>query len=270
MKKFNLLTLLILSVVFSMNAQITKDSIPTELSSESFYVVKEFTLGSATYFNNGSFTDGDLIEKYFTLKNGSVTETGSITFYNLDYSIYKSLNLIIPTGYPRIDGITFATTHLFNTDDLIEFVVGFRTAAYATSYILMNENGDVIFDFKNDQPSNVFTGNNGELKLYTSHYAATGCSVYTLQSPKINQLSASNIKSSIAPFPNPAKQIIHLPYQLELGSRATMKIFDVKGKQITTKQIDATFDKLLLDVSAYQKGMYVYEYNGKSGKFVVE
>jgi len=77
-----------------------------------------------------------------------------------------------------------------------------------------------------------------------------------------------NIKFN--PYPNPAKQIINLPYQLEKGKQATMKIVDINGKQIISKLIDSSFDKLLLDVSEYQKGLYMYEYNGKSGKFLVE
>jgi hypothetical protein len=72
------------------------------------------------------------------------------------------------------------------------------------------------------------------------------------------------------PYPNPAAQTINLPYQLNSGEQTDMQIFDVNGKLVATKRIDAAFDKIVLNVSGYEKGMYVYTYNGKSAKFVVE
>lgn len=72
------------------------------------------------------------------------------------------------------------------------------------------------------------------------------------------------------PYPNPAAHTINLPYQLNSGEQTDMQIYDVNGKLIATKRIDVTFDKIVLNVSGYEKGMYVYKYNGKSAKFVVE
>ena len=49
-----------------------------------------------------------------------------------------------------------------------------------------------------------------------------------------------------------------------------MNIFNTKGQLIEAKQIDFSFDKILLNISNYSKGVYLYEVNGISKRFVVD
>jgi hypothetical protein len=71
-------------------------------------------------------------------------------------------------------------------------------------------------------------------------------------------------------YPNPAKTTIYLPYQLKLGETSVMHIYNAYGQLIETKKIDATFNTILLNVSNYSKGVYIFEVNGAGNKFVVE
>ena len=49
-----------------------------------------------------------------------------------------------------------------------------------------------------------------------------------------------------------------------------MNIFNINGQLIESKKIGYDFDKILLDVSGYAKGMYIYEVKNVSNKFVVK
>ena len=270
MKKLNFISIFILFLSVSVFGQITKDTPPKG----ELYYVNTFVIDPVPTVYRGYSLNGSLInvEKYYTYPYGvtyGLTQI-PVTFYNLDYSVYKNININIPTG-AEFYQIYFATTKLFNNDDLIEFVYSYKLSG-SNYYKLMNENNQIIYEFEPGEfPVAAMLTSDKKFKLLTApqngsyaNYYSLGTTLPTGISP-LSLAPAENI-----PYPNPAKQIIHLPYQLEQGKQASMKIFDVNGKQVTTKQIDPTFDKILLDVSSYQKGMYVYEVNGKRGKFLVE
>ncbi len=46
-----------------------------------------------------------------------------------------------------------------------------------------------------------------------------------------------------------------------------MNIYGINVELIESKRIDSVFDKILLDVSGYAKGTYLYEVNGASNRF---
>ena len=82
----------------------------------------------------------------------------------------------------------------------------------------------------------------------------------------VSELKISDVQSS---YPNPSKTIINLPYSLEKGQSAIMKIYKTNGQLIEQKLINSTFNKIRLNVNSYQSGVYIYEFNGISKKFVV-
>ena len=70
-------------------------------------------------------------------------------------------------------------------------------------------------------------------------------------------------------YPNPAKSNIMLPYVLEDGETATMSIYDLNSRLIERFEIDSHSNQIQVNVSEYSPGMYLYEYKGKGGKFIV-
>ena len=48
-----------------------------------------------------------------------------------------------------------------------------------------------------------------------------------------------------------------------------MNIYDARGVLMDTKTLDPDADWIDINVSAYRPGIYIYEYNGVSNKFVV-
>jgi hypothetical protein len=62
---------------------------------------------------------------------------------------------------------------------------------------------------------------------------------------------------------------ISLPYKLQQGETSVMRILNTNGQLIETKNIGSDFEQIQLNVSNYRKGMYIYEVNGVSQRFVV-
>ena len=60
-----------------------------------------------------------------------------------------------------------------------------------------------------------------------------------------------------------------LPYVLEDGETATMSIYDLNSRLIERFEIDSHSNQIQVNVSEYSPGMYLYEYKGKGGKFIV-
>lgn len=74
---------------------------------------------------------------------------------------------------------------------------------------------------------------------------------------------------SMPAFPNPTRGEVTLPYTLPQGERATMQIFDMSGRLIEQRPISGEGRMVKVDVSAYEPGVYLYEYKGHTNRFVV-
>ena len=280
MRKLILFVILIL-LTFQVKSQIIKDNIPEDISS----VASRFgwVNKTQTEYSNSKPNNSEIV-KYYTYNqvwdyNNLANTKYHISFYNLDYSVYKKIEFNYSAdsvNYPvENDFIQFVTTNTFNNDDLIEFVICFRKMENNKDvyyYYLKNENFETIYSFGNEMPLYTFKDAKGQEKIFAQKpngILKNTYSIYTINKDISQGIKQSKVNNQ-SPFPNPAKQIVNLPYQLESGQQTTMTIYDINGKQICNKQINSTFDKIQLDVSVYQKGMYVYKYNGKSGKFLVE
>ena len=106
--------------------------------------------------------------------------------------------------------------------------------------------------------------------VYGSTIITNKTEIYSLPGSISSSISAVKSSSIISPFPNPANSTINLSYKLAQGETAIMRICDIQGKLIEQKQIDCQFDKILLNVSNYNKGTYIYQVNGVSKKFIVQ
>lgn len=256
-------------------------------------ILLEYTFNEHVFFNTG-VVNGEVNyltetttypeNSYFTTKIGDNSYT--IKVYNLDYSlnINETYYFTPPSGY--IVYSVFMSKKLFNSDDNYEFVVTYRkitSVSYDNTHyhcILYNQDGSIIKDFGAGSSITVYTmlpviDNRIKLIVYRYLYDSSNSNlckteIYSVPgnpSGKASELKA--IKSQSLPYPNPANSIITLPYQLKQGETSVMHIFDINGQQIETKQVDYVFDKILLNVSEYEKGVYIYEVNGVSSRFLV-
>ncbi len=254
-----------------------------------------------TFENNVGFTsgliDGEVnifsesypypIGTYHFTEVDAENNTYTVRIYNGNFTLQsnKTYYLSAPEGYSLSSA--YPTRKLFNSDDKYEFLVSLRKKDY-TSYdnesqrlILEDENGGVIKDFGtaysispyyfihvvNNQRRYMITKSvydeNKESKTTTEIYSVPGSGI---PSGRIDQ----SAEYRTPPYPNPTNYTIFLPYLLKSGDFAIMNIYSINGQLIEQKQIGYDFDKIELDVSAFPKGIYLYEVNGQSNKFVVD
>lgn len=182
-------------------------------------------------------------------------ESITFTIYNQDYSIYK--NFTIPyygVGYEVACMISPELCYIYwYDDDLISTGILYDTDCN----IIKVKEGWLFY--------NDFVLNNN-LIFFQNKYEDT-YEIYSIDGYE----SVKNVRATSFghAYPNPARNTISLPYNLNKGEQAEMLIYDVNGKMIEKKTIDSTFDKILLNVESYTPGIYFYSVNGISHKFVV-
>lgn len=233
-----------------------------------------FLSESATYPEN-SF--------YFTK---IVNNSYEIKIYNSDYSLntYNKYQFTPPTGY-KLTSVS-PSKKLFNSDNDYEFIVTFSKTSYSSydnnyyKSILYDINGKVIKDFGTGSSITIYPflfiiNNQYKLMVLRTIYdiennSITNTEIYSVPRTYSSlNVSEYKINKNQTAYPNPTHYSITLPYQLKQGEISEMLIFNIKGQLVESKQIDFLFDKILLDVSNYSKGIYFYEVNGMSSKFVV-
>ena len=217
-----------------------------------------------------------------------------IRLYNEDYSLYKSITITPPANY-SVSNLYLFSKNIVTTDNKVTFFVNFinpNATNSNQSYILRlyDEDGTMVKDFGYAATGLSFsfhlvTNNKYRLKILrltsttpytykTEIYSLPG--IYVPEEPPVippgttTSFASSRMETGLFSYPNPANEIITLPYQLKQGEISVMRIYNTNGQLIDTKQIDYVFDKILLNVSGYSKGVYLYEVNGKSNRFIVE
>ena len=215
------------------------------------------------------------------------SNTSQIFIYNTNYSLYKTINVNLPAGYTLLSSITPLGKHIINTDNKIELIcyatnndnlASQNYNNYCKAYVV-NEDGNILFDFGNSYNISSGTvhkaGNQLRLPiLKTVFNGSVSSMIIEIYSCGGNYNPTSMIsfpsKQNITnPYPNPSNTEITLPYILNDGEQSILKVYNINGQLIESFSIGSDFDKIILDVSHYPKGLYLYEYNGTSSKFVV-
>jgi hypothetical protein len=204
---------------------------------------------SNVYYDNNY----DFCVYYCLNKNNDNT---TVKIYNEDFSLRKIVNIPTESGYKFL-GISYFSKKLFNTDEKLEFIVtSYNSGQDVEKSYIYNEDGMLLNMFEDVKGTRVFVDSKGNCKLSIFYVSKT--EIYSL--PGKNDISSNSI----------VKKATELAYKLKPGETATMKIYDVRGRLIETKQIDYVFNKVLLNTTNYSRGVYVYEINGLSKKFMVK
>lgn len=206
----------------------------------------------------------------------------TIRIYNANFQQIREC--ILPAsifangGY--VEGVDMFGRHIINTDDKIEFLVWVFVEHPAVTpdeqltidefYYIINEDGDIIQDCGSNfiHPYYVHKVGN-QLRAYSEEGGIVR--IYSLggnYNPS-TMVTYTQPSSSLNPYPNPSRNTITLPYTLQSGETTQLRVFNMNGQLLETFNIGSDFDKVLLNVSGYSKGTYIYTYNGVSKKFVV-
>lgn len=231
----------------------------------------EHTFTSTSNYGIYSFITDSKGIMYYTYGD---TTTNQIKFYNKDYSLYKTITINRPVGYSII--IFNVSEKLFNINSSLELLCEF-SKAQNTKLLIYDENGTIIKDFGTyNYGIYPYIISNGLFsKLIIKALSKNSSSqlideIYSLPGNLPNTaLSTLKFNIEAAAYPNPANKIIYLPYKLEYGKSTILRIYNLKGQLIEQKNIDSNDDKVILDLESYQPGIYFYEYNGITNKFIL-
>ena len=206
-----------------------------------------------------------------------------IKLYNPDYSLYKTITVSLPGNNYSYVGEVLLPNTVYSTNGKIGFVVifydEFDIDGHQSELIgarIYDEDATLLIDLGTSE--NIFRGisiykvNNNQYRFSITRDGVT--EIYSLPVKPSTVSIGDNVAISgnynvQQPYPNPAKTAISLPYQLKQGETSVMHIYNNNGQLMETKQIDYVFDKILLNVSGYAKGIYFYEVNGVSNRFIV-
>ncbi|WP_428233010.1 T9SS type A sorting domain-containing protein [Flavobacterium sp.] len=232
---------------------------------EHSYAINQDEGGDQSYFFNT-----ETASYHYTFDTSNV-----LKIYTETHSVYKTVNLPVDTGY-IINNMYLFTDKLFNSDNLIEFLLVTRSPTGTHKMTLVNENGVVLQQFGDKQDALIVKTLSNNYKLitqkafYESDIYTTTKDVYSLTGTlSVNQTNKLS-KASVA-YPNPVKDILSITNPSDKTENSSLKVYAVSGKLVLQKNIsnDAQ-DFIKLDVSGLQPGVYIYKINEVSNKFIKE
>jgi hypothetical protein len=250
MKKYALLIIYLL-VIIDIKAQINFE--------HSFNGIEQLDLGGYIYIPK---------DKFFILSSNN-----TISIYNSDYSLYKTVPYSPPSNY-IIGAIGFSSKTLFNTDNKYEFVVFLNTSNYSSyMYQIINEDGTVIKNLGTYNIGRLMViakiDNSFKLCIYDFSNSYSNYDIYSLPGNplKINYSVTYELSS---PFPNPSQGLITLPYSIADGEKAELRILNIKGQVIKIVTIYGGKNEFTLDTRNYTPGIYMYSYKNITSRFIVK
>ena len=195
------------------------------------------------------------------------TITG-FSVYDADFQLTKEIPFTVEGKWGirySSFGVVIAGKHLFNNDDKIEICLTPWKQGGKMYTMILNEDGEVLFMQEGSLISYLYKAGD-ELRFEISNsYDNYNIEVYATQG---NFSADEMVVTTQNPYPNPANTTVSIPYTLD-GKSAEMHIYDSRGVLVDAKTLDPDAELVDLNVSAYRPGIYVYEYNGMSNKFVV-
>ncbi len=272
MKKTIVFLCIVLLVCFQSNAQMTL----------------------AHSFTQNSFTESSIVNlsisgkkiMTFTDTKNCATTGDTINFYNLDFSLWKSIVCPFIPGYRGYFnilhdegqgiGIFYPSETLFNTDSFLEVAVYyFHPGDGLGKILIINENGAIVDSILNvvifDQsPSfKVFEVDTLGTGFQAVVATNTGTQVYNLPGtlPCAQCIDRSGYYSYLKPqnnintefSPNPSSDKVKITFTLPKDiNRGEIQLFNSFGTMIKSYQVDDHFGYILLDNTQLKAGIYYY------------
>jgi hypothetical protein len=210
------------------------------------------------------------------------------SIYNLDHSLKKTVDIDVPTDWYLNDG-AYVSTKMFNNDDLLEMLVVYykyvlitdTTGYYEYMIKVVNENGTELLNVPGGGYSYVFTTGTGKTKLmiyvydYSVDPATYQTNIYSIPGQVSSVQNQGEVMKIPDPFPNPTKDIITIPYQLnQAGAEGTIMVTDMEGHKIKILSVKGRKGQIILNTGNLAPGQYLYTLQSKgqtttTKKFIV-
>ncbi len=186
-----------------------------------------------------------------------------LKIHNLDHSLWKQVNLNIPSGYTLSTNAYNVSENLFSLDNNVCFLYSYYTTTPALHYEsrVMNENGLTLLTIANCNYACAYSAGDNETKLlanctdYSTNISTTR--VYDLPG-NINTLSMENPAGiRLLAFPNPAAEIINIPLPDDINSSVlNIIISDVSGKIVSVTPSVGAGKSLQVNTKQLSSGLY--------------
>lgn len=218
-----------------------------------------------TYNYSGTLTElSDNEFKYFVQD----VPLKQCRIYNEDHTLFKTINLNVPSGYYLFD-TKFVTKHLFNSDDYVEVLFMYQktmqvegVTVYYYGLKVINELGTVLLNLPDAGHAEIKEGSDGKKLLtykyiYSTGYYLVYTNVYAL-GETVKSAPAEAEKSGINIYPNPASDMLTLTIDPEENiKKAEVLITDMSGKQLIKKPIGQGENTTSIETGWMSPGTYV-------------
>lgn len=225
-----------------------------------------------TYTNSCSVTKINATDYKFFLMDDI---NNQCRMYNLDHSLYKTIDLSIPNSMSLYD-VKYVTQDLFDDDSKIEllyvyyqYIATSTTEGYYKYYTkVINEDGTVLLNLTDAIYSDIKKVADDDYRLfiysydYSSWPYATTSNIYAFDGyPYVLKSEEISARSAVLgeAYPNPAQEYVTIPYTLEATvNSAQMIIYSSSGQPIKSFEIDQQFSFLKIATRQFLPGQYVY------------
>ena len=252
MKKTIISTIVILFITISVKSQITL---------ETKYPIQPFKLKLCNLTNGGY--------KYYWLDQTN----NQIKMYNSNHSIFKTINVTPPTTPYTYGGVNYISDNLFNSDNLVEFMIVYYQSPSTYQSKLFNENNIILFSSNSSAGELLNISGNYKLKIPSTNADST--LIYSLPGSLPceacggpTSIVKNNTTTNTMPnaYPNPTSTQITIPYTLTNNdTKGKINIYDINGKIVKEYNVDNTFDNFILDTQEFSAGTYYYNLTTSSG-----
>jgi hypothetical protein len=217
-----------------------------------------------SYSYSGTLTEIDEGEfKYFVMD----VPMKECRIYNEDHSLYKTINLQVPSGYFLTD-IKFVSRKIFNSDDNIELLFIYYKAdlinsqyVYTYGMKVVNELGTVLLNLSDGGFAELKTGSNGTKLLayryiwYESYYLVY-TNIYALGGT--TKSASAQLQPSVQIYPNPTDETLYVelsdPSMLSGGN---LMISDISGRQVLSQPVHPGTGTLSIGTGKMSPGTYI-------------
>ena len=210
-------------------------------------------------------------DKYFTMD----VANKQCRIYNMDHSLYRTINLVVPAEHYMYN-VQHVSEHLFNQDDLIEFVYIYSRynqteTSYYYSYetVVINELGTELLKVTGAGHTEIFeTGDNGrKLLIYVYDFyqipATTQTQVYALPDASDEPTKSGPIRSQQGignPWPNPSGGMINIPVKIPPGAGpGELVMYNLHGQEVMRQAVNGEDELIILEDGFLIPGTYVYK-----------
>jgi hypothetical protein len=195
--------------------------------------------------------------------------------YNLDHTLYKTVHVPQYTGFYSNTDINWVSEYLFNSDNLIEYVVYYGGSG--DKYDVVNENGVVLTSVPGGYGSGeVFVDGNNNHKLLLHNDG--NIAVFALPGglPCIPNCSPLGSKSPLTqhaflsePVPNPGEGQVQIQYVLPFSERkGLIQLYNAMGQAIVSYEVMSSDKELTIYTEKLIPGTYYY--NLSTGQYFSE